>query len=465
MTTGAAAWLFEGSRVPRWPNAFVLIALLLFCASAEAQKPLPTGSVALPPGHVPIAPTTAELPAEHPPIEKPAEQPNAPAQRRAEPPADLSVPSPEVPAGTVDVTVVDAQQKPQAGVEVRLGILRQTIAEGESRQSQTARTNANGGVRFSGLKLESDFSYRVTIPRGRATYATAPFQLKGEQGQSVLLHLFPVTDDINAALVGMRGIIVIEPKDDVFQIEVMFRVFNIGSITWVPSNLVLDLPEGSKGFTAQESMNDTRFVSAEEDSGARLEGTFAPGQHDTSFRFQVPNDGKPAVDFHMELPPHVAEVRVIAQSAPGMTLNVDGFDAAESANDANGQRMLVTARQLRQGDPQIRELNISLGGMPTPGPGQWIALGIALAIALTGVAAAAKQGSSEPRRLPQGDVMRARDLLVEELVQLEHAKSSAQVGPLTYESTRRLLFDALVRLQAGEARGAAVVHKSLLVSS
>ena len=56
------------------------------------------------------------------------------------------------------------------------------------------------------------------------------------------------------------------------------------------------------------------------------------------------------------------------------------------------------------------------------------------------------------RRKLTGDMKRARDLLLEELVQLEQAKEKGKVGPKSYDRTRRALITALARIiQPGTA--------------
>jgi hypothetical protein len=367
-----------------------------------------------------------------------------------EPPADVSTPSPAVPGGTVEITLVSGDETPQPNIDVKLGILRQTIAEGDARDTKTARTDAQGKVRFSGLATATDYSYRVSVPRGPATYAAAPFQLKRDVGQSVTLHLFPVTQDINQALVAMRAIVAIEPRDDVFQFEVLFRAFNIGKVTWVPNDITFELPKGAKAFSAQEGMNDTRFATDGDDtSHVRLFGTFVPGQRDATFRFQVPNDGNATADFRMGLLPHVAQVRVIAQSSPGMGMRVENFDPAEPTQDNNGQRLLLTERQLHAGDAQLRDLGITLSGLPTHGVGRWVAVALAVVAFGWGIEAS-RRGSERPQELDPESVARAREVLIEELVLLEKARRAQEIGPVTYETARRQLVTALSRLQNAE---------------
>jgi hypothetical protein len=46
----------------------------------------------------------------------------------------------------------------------------------------------------------------------------------------------------------------------------------------------------------------------------------------------------------------------------------------------------------------------------------------------------------------QGDRARARELILRELVLVEHAKSSGKLGPNAYERAHRTLLDALARI-------------------
>lgn len=113
-------------------------------------------------------------------------------------------------------------------MSVRLGILRQSVAEGDSSEFKNAVTNADGKVRFDRLELGSRFSYRITVKQEPAEYASASINLREDSGQSVVLHVYPVTSDIRRTMVGMRGFVMVEPRDDVFQFEVLLRVFNVG---------------------------------------------------------------------------------------------------------------------------------------------------------------------------------------------------------------------------------------------
>jgi hypothetical protein len=363
--------------------------------------------------------------------------PEGPAPNREEP-------TPELPAGTIEAVLVDADERPLAGAEVRLGILFQKIAEGESRSSRTGKTGVDGRSRFDGLETGSNFAYRVSAKHGEAEYSSSPFNLR-DVGVRVLLHVFPVTSNPSDAVIGMRGYFYVETRDDVFQVETLFRVFNLSKVAWVPKDVVMTLPAGFKAFNAGDPMTDARFEMVD-GKGAKLLGTYPPGQHDVSFRFQVPKEASTTASFDVKPPPRTAEMRVIAVTNKSMGLEVEGFEQPREDRGPRGDRVLVTRKVVGRGEPEVGSFRIVLTGLPAPDEGRWVAVIIALTFAaFGGLAAAGKLKLVSSERL-ESDQARARDLLFEELVTLDRARKDGEIGPNAHERAHRMLVDALARI-------------------
>jgi hypothetical protein len=254
----------------------------------------------------------------------------------------------------------------------------------------------------------------------------------------------------------------IETRDDVFQFEMLFRAFNVGQVTWVPKDVVVQLPKGFKAFKAQESMTDVHFEQVD-GVGARFKGTFSPGQNEASFRFQMPKSNEDSASFHVTLPPHVAEMRVIAEASSAMNLEVDGFQPPVPTSNQNGQRVLVSVKQLQRRDEELKDFVATLSGIPTPGPGRWVAVLVALCMAIGGVFAA--RGAFDDAgggKDAAADKKRAREILLRELIALEAARRAEKIGPRSYDQSRLRLIDAIARLglsaerpKAGRKSGAA----------
>jgi hypothetical protein len=401
----------------------------------------------------------ADLPPGHP-------RPNAAAAPKEEQlPEDTSDIDPTLPAGSISVEVRDRFDKPMPHVNVTMGILRNTVAKGESRSRTMRQTDDAGNLRFDGLDAGTGVAYRITVPWGDngagevATYAAFPFQLDLHNGQRVRVHVYPVTGRIEEAMVGMDARIVVELKDDALQITERYQVFNFGTVTWVPNDVVVALPTGFKAFNTQKEMSDTGFDEAP-NQGAKLRGTFAPGQHETIFRYQIPYGGEESVDFSHALPPHVARMTVIAEANKEMGLHVTDFPAAQRDRSQTGQGVLFTQRELRSGDQAMKRIRIVLDNMPTEGNAKWIAVGISALTMAFGVYVAiqqekekqlhAKKSKGKKSREDQ-DAERARSRLVTEIASLDKAHAAGEIGPKAYARIREALLDALARLMMSTA--------------
>jgi hypothetical protein len=427
-------------------SQLLLVASLTAPTSGFAQAPAASAQPAA--SAKPTAnaqPAAAQpMPAGHPPVGMQA-APHAQAAAHA-PEQDGIVAAPEVPAGTIVARIVDAAGDPLPNTNVKLSVQFQKISEGEQRNERNATTDLGGMVRFSGLATGGDYNYRISAKSGPAEYSSDPMQLKADMGLMALLHVYPVTRDPAEAAVGSIGYVFVETRADVFQFEVLFRYGNRSRLSWVPLDARMSLPGGFKAFKAGESQTDVGFEE-EPGKGVKLKGTFAPGQQSASFRFQVPRHEETSASFDFGLPPHVGEIRFIAEAPVGMEIDVAGFEKPQ-VDVNNGQRLLVTRRVAVRGQASgLGGFTATLSGIPTPGAGRWIAVLIATVVAGLGVAAfRGKLGNETQANLQDRDAERARRVLLDELVDLERARRDGRIGPSTYESARRALVEALARI-------------------
>jgi hypothetical protein len=368
----------------------------------------------------------------------------------AQPPAKGPQPSADLQPGVIEVLVHDPAGQPVANTEVKLGVLRSSIEQGDTRTERTGLSDPLGKVTFSGLATTTDFSYRLTIQVGPAQFGTAPFALRREMGHREIVTVYPVTRNQRDAQVVGRGVIAIHPRDDVFIVDVLYQLINIGKVAWVPDNLVLKLPAGWKAFSAQETTSDTAFQEAGE-VGAKLLGTFTPGGHEVGFRFHLTNPHEANLTLTMPLFPRTIEMRVIVDASAEMTLSVPQYADAVPDRMRSGQRVLVAEKnylELRENSPET--LTINVGGMRTRGNGHHWALGLALCIVAFGLWHAWQQPKQRAERslLAVEDLQQARELLLNELVALEHARENKSIGTKAYDQTRQVLVTSLARLES-----------------
>lgn len=361
-----------------------------------------------------------------------------------------SADSPELPPGTLQVLLVDPSGQPVMGQQVNLEILKSSIAEGDSSTHKQGISDPLGTVTFSALPTTTDFSFSVTVEASPAKFMSGTFALRRNMGRREVLTLYPITRDQTQAQVVGRGVIAVHPRDDVFVIDVLYQLINIGKVAWVPEGLVLRLPEGWKAFTAQESATDTRFEEAAE-VGAKLLGTFPPGSQEVGFRFQLPNPHQASFSTKLPLFPRTIEMRVIVDAASSMTLEVPGYGESFPDRMRSGQRVLVAQKSyLERRERSPDSLSVTIGGMRTKGNGHLVALALALCIvgyALWHAWQAPRQRKG-PSEVVAVDLQQAQELLLGELVALEGIYRDKGIGTKAYDQTRRALLTSLARLQA-----------------
>jgi hypothetical protein len=365
-----------------------------------------------------------------------------------QPPPDTNNEDSRLPPGSISISILSPDNAPLPNVGVTLGILHNSVAKGESREHKLGTSDATGSLTFLGLASGSGIAYRVSVVKEGATFWASPFSLPQDKGMRVQLHVYPVTHDIQKALVVTQAVLYAEMKDDRMQVEQAIMFFNLGRTAWVPDDLVIGLPEGFTALNGQQSMGGEGIEPVEK-RGARIRGTFGPGQHSIDFRWQLPYDGEADLSFDETLPPNVAVARALAAASQQMRLVVSGFPEAQARMDSNGERILVTERQMRPNDPPLTKIHVELRDLPTPGPARIIAtllagLGV---IAGVGYAFLARKGAENPSAARE-----LRTRLLAELEELERAYAAGDVGPKTYERARRELIDMVARSLALSAK-------------
>ncbi len=359
---------------------------------------------------------------------------------------DTVILSPTIPVGTIEVRVVNVENKPVAGAALIVQVHRESVSEGNSETQREATTGAAGVARFNHLAVDSGLSYRVVLNDAGVKYGAQPFQLTERAGVGLTLHQYPIVHDIKLALVAMESLLFVEPRDDVFQFEVVYELFNIGKTTWVPDQLDLRLPSDRKAFNVQQSDDDVRVESSS--VGVHFVGVVPPGQHQVAYTFHVPRHNAANASFDFELPPNVMQVRVGLASGRKAELQVDGFPDPEPTTAQNGQRLLLTSKRFERPVSQLSELRLEVRGLPTLGIGRIVAAVLASCLALAGLGFALRKRQREGIDDQANQLEdRARDRLLVELAELETAKLNGRIGPQTYQETHGALMQALVRLE------------------
>ncbi|HHH11170.1 MAG TPA: hypothetical protein ENK23_03755, partial [Sorangium sp.] len=388
--------------------AFVAVSLVAITPVASQPAPVPASAaksaVSAAPSAARAVPATSAvpaaagsaLPAGHPATTAagmPAGHGGAGGNRRAgifRPRQNLVVVSEEVEPGIADVMIVDADERPLAGLPITLAILRSSVTKGEARSTREAVTDQQGRAMFRDLAVGSGMSYTLKAKRGEAEFASQPFGMKHKHGVKVLLHAYRPVTELSEAVVVMESIVALDIKEDSIAVNQLVRGLNLGRTAYVAKNVSMKLPPNFKAYNNQTSAGGVAMV--ERDGFAHLQGTFPPGSSEMTFRYQVPLTGDSSQTLKLPLPPRIVQTTIMVSAGPSMGLNVSGFPAARATRRRDGQRVLQTSKQvnpsagiqqfLANTEPGLLEVTIS--GIPTPGPARWIAVALGVMAVLAG---------------------------------------------------------------------------------
>lgn len=414
---------------------------------ASATAPSPSAAPAAPPRAPSSAMPKPKLPPGHPDISGRMGASGMQGMMFRGRPNSIT-PDPSVPAGSVAVVVLDADENPVGKVPVALSYLRRSVQQGESRGQQQAVADDSGKHRFDELARGREISYRVSVARGRAQYGSKPFALGEEHGVRVVLHAYQSTSRSEEARLNVGAIIVVELDQDMLSVDHVLQVLNVGQISWVPEGVQLRLPPDHTAFRAGESM--TGLV-ARPVGGDRVElsGTFPPGRSEISYGYRLPLASGSSRTLSASVPPQTTQARVVAAVIPGLQLQVEGFDPAQSSRSPDGKHILVTEKQLPIGSAGLGALRITLDGLPTPSSARWIAILLALLLGAVGVGSlwSARQRGAR-RQGERDDLTEAQQVLLEEVAELERARRDGAVVPEQYDAARIALVEALGRTVA-----------------
>ncbi|MEZ4254860.1 MAG: hypothetical protein R3A78_03960 [Polyangiales bacterium] len=233
-----------------------------------------------------------------------------------------------------------------------------------------------------------------------------------------------------------------ELRDGRVRVVEQSQLVNLGRATYVfpKDGLEVVLPEGRQAFQTQASMGDQHI--SETDAGLKITGSVPPGRVTMMWAFDMPLAGD-TFHFKQTVPFRTYRFSIEADGPPGAKLEVAGMPQA-IVHEEKGNRFLVTQTQIEPTETQLGELDVTLTGLPGPGPTRWIAVaGAAIFVLLAGFLAWRRPGRAA---VDAGALDREKETVLEELEALEKEFRAGEVGPKFHAARQRELTDELAIL-------------------
>lgn len=332
-----------------------------------------------------------------------------------------AVASASVPAGTIQIMVLDARDRAVPGAPIRVGVMRQD----GSRESLTGETDERGRLVMEDLPTGSAQAYRINHFHEGANVASTPFRLEPDQGHMVVLRQLPTTRSTDRLLQRL-GQTMLEYRNERIHVTQQAQIDNLGQETIVfgDEGMHVDLPRGFTAFQTQESMTDQRLIP--DDEGFAIKGSLPPGRITLMWAYDLPLEAGQDVHVRVPIPFTTWRYRVITEAAEGMALEVRGFDEAE-VREGPGARFLHTQIERTRESPELREVDITVRGIPGPGPWRFLAVGGALVLLFLGFLLVSRGGD---RRGALARARREREAaLLDEAAELQTLRERNEIGP------------------------------------
>jgi hypothetical protein len=392
--------------------------------AAQAVPPGSNPAGALPSGHPPVDPGAAppEADSADAPVgnDPHAGSPGAPALARR--PLASAEPSATLGPGALRIRVIDMSERPVAGAELQLGVMNRD----NTRSTKPAKTGPDGTYLFEQLPIGEGQAYRVNALFDGAKYSTTPFRLPPDRGYEATIRSVPTTRD-RKDLVLYVGATSIELRDERLKVVQQARLINIGSKTVVfpKEGELVKLPPGAIAFQSDDVMSDQQLKS--DAGGFRINGSVPPGEITLTWGFDLPHTDT-EVDLAFELPWITFAYRVLADAAPGLSLEVEGMPPPE-LNTEGGRRFYVTEIVKRVGDAPLKSVVIHVRGIPGPGPTRIVALVLALLVLAGGIVLALKAPIAPVVEPAAESFEERRASLLARAAELDREFQRGEIGP------------------------------------
>jgi hypothetical protein len=287
------------------------------------------------------------------------------------------------------------------------------VVDGERLESQEFPAPAQGGIRLMLVATDKEKAARA------AAEAAAP----------------PVT---GAVVLGGESRIIIEPDDEIVRVYYMLDIMNTARAPVnPPSPFMFDTPTGAtsttimQGSSPQANANGTRV---------RVQGPFPPGRTSVQVAYVLPATTGSA-EFSQVFPATLQHLAVIVRKVGEARLS-SPLLVRQQDMPAGGDVYIAAAGEgaVAAGQPIV----LSITGLPhhSPTP-RYVALTLALGIALAGIWASRRPDDPEARGAERKRLIARREKLFQDLVRLELDHRRGRIDQGRFAARREELVAAL----------------------
>jgi hypothetical protein len=299
-----------------------------------------------------------------------------------------------LPAGSVEIRVLDANDKPIAGAEVRLA---RTTATAGSLKVESANTDATGTARFSNLASDDKAGWAAVVERDGIRVGSQPFALESKRGSAGELRIPGKTSDLAVLRVSKDSRMMVELREDAIGFLENLVIENTSDKVFDPGprGLLVPLPDNCNGA---EKLPGGANVEMKAGVGAVHHGALPPTNNpEAAIQVRVGcvlnTGGSSEIEIVQPMPLGLQGGIAMIQAVQGVGLSAPGIRTQPPERDDNGNELrMYDLDGVTAGQP----LRLIVFGLPArEQTGKWIAGLLAGLLVLGGIVVARKPRSTK----------------------------------------------------------------------
>jgi hypothetical protein len=329
-------------------------------------------------------------------------------------------PGPGLPAGTLELTLLDQAGKPIAGRLVQLG----QVTKEAPLKVLRATSSATGVARFEGLDTGENTGYAALIEHEGMRLSTEPFRMEAAQGMRGEIRALGRTSDPSVLRFDNRARLIVEVGEDSLQMmeELIFK--NTSDKAFDPGNegLLIPLP---LGFEGAKEIEGSVPLDLRAGQGAAVRAPISPNSgamFATRVRvgFVLPAGGSPDVEVKQKLPFGLEGALVLVPANTHLTVEASGLRERPAQADAQGNSVKLYELDAI---PPGGTLSLTVKGLPAlDHKGRNIAGALCLLLIVAAVIASPRPTKVAHAVANAAQLTERREKLFGELVALEQQR-------------------------------------------
>jgi hypothetical protein len=300
-----------------------------------------------------------------------------------------------LPAGTVDLRVVDADGKAVTDLKVSLGHVKHPDSTVEFVDSVTDRS---GHARFPNLQTGTGTQYAAVVERDGLRVATDAFGLDDKRGAAGEIRIPARTNDLSVLRISSSSRMMVELREDAVGVLQNLIVENTSDKVFDPgpAGLLIPLPDG---FVGAEKLPGGSDVKIEEGAGVVLHSLLPPTTSPTAttqvrIGYLLTTHEQRDLEIVQPMPLGMQGGLVLLPSEYRIGLSAPGLRTRPPERDSAGN-------ELRTFDLDAvlpgQALRLTVHGLPThDGVGKWIAAALVALLIAAGIVASARPRGAIP---------------------------------------------------------------------